>query len=522
MDHNGFMSALSMAVIMHSLDSVDELLTASSHTVHRIDNTKPYPVQYMAIDTGNEDLVQLLIRHGVDFSGSCSMGTALHCASRSGNVDIVDRLLALGTIDVDDDSCVRSFTPLHVAAQLGNSAVVRSLIDAGANVNKRDQQPNGDNVEDNFKTIAIDNRTPLHIAALVGDVTSIRHLLSAGADRDVIDTSGLTPFMWAASMSHTDAMDELLGNSNLDKPIIGGKTNVHLCGDVGNDLGLRYLLSKGADPNILTESGETPLIMVLKKKHTRCAEVLLKDGRCRRSINHIIGTSYSENALSLALDIYEDDAKDEHAQIYRGIISLGADLNQLMNDDDVIETLLMRYIYRFEDTVPVTELLQNGANPNIITKDGCALTRAISEGDHSALDLLFDFNVDVRTAAAPINTMGDTGISTAMTSRHLVSHLIECGCDVTRMLHVIQKSTDTKGNSAAYDLPDYLVRYIRSVGRTPHSLQEISRLSTLACLPRVDTAATIDLLDIPNMLKDYLNARKFAKIKEYDMKTFRI
>ena len=532
-DHNDNMSALSAAVVSQSLDTVEELLAESSRDINVIDDNNTHPVQFQAIETDNVQLVKLLLDHGVDFTGACSLGTVLHCASRVGNVEIVDVLLDLGTLDVDDDRCQRLFTPLHVAAQLGHAAVVRRLLDSGADVNNEDEQPADEHDdeddddddaddEDVTKKVAIGDRTPLHLAAIAGDVTSIRHLLSVGADRHATAAGGLTPFMLAALMSRSEAMDGLLGNCDLDEPIVGGQTNLHLCCVAGSDRGLNYLLAKGADPNKLTPSGETPLIMVLKNKHIRCAKALIQDGRCRSSINHVIGGSNGQTALFIALDNcdyddYDDDGCDKHTPIYRDIIRLGADPNQLVTEGRFTGTLLMHYFMAYDDII-ARYLLEHGANPNIVTKDGCALSAALTTCCTEAIELLLEFNVDVRTAMAPINTEGGTFMSNAMTSANvrLVISMITWGFDVTNMLQIMERYENIPLELIAGSAP--VVKYISAVGCTPPSLRELSRLRVLPCLPFVNIGSCIDSLEIPDQLRDYLKIENFAKLKENEMK----
>ena len=68
-------------------------------------------------------------------------------------------------------------TPLFTAAQKGHEAVVRALIEAGADINKAD-----------------DGATPLFMAAQDGHDTVVRLLIEAGVDVNKAKDIGATPF----------------------------------------------------------------------------------------------------------------------------------------------------------------------------------------------------------------------------------------------------------------------------------------------------------------------------------------
>ena len=79
-------------------------------------------------------------------------------------------------------------TPLHEAAVRGETAVGRTLIDHGADVN----------------AAAGDNITPLHLAACCGHREVVELLLAAHADLNVRDTShDATPEEWATFWGHS-------------------------------------------------------------------------------------------------------------------------------------------------------------------------------------------------------------------------------------------------------------------------------------------------------------------------------
>jgi len=108
--------------------------------------------------------------------------SALHFASRYGNADIVECLVAAGADVANKDDFGK--TPLHLASSEGRSNdAVSHLIRGGANVN----------AEDSFR------RTPMHYAARGGHDDIVGLLLLAGANKDAADKSFRTPMDWAVT-----------------------------------------------------------------------------------------------------------------------------------------------------------------------------------------------------------------------------------------------------------------------------------------------------------------------------------
>ena len=86
-------------------------------------------------------------------------------------------------------------TPLHLDAVVGTPASVRTLLDAGAAVNARDEG----------------GWTPLHLATgLSRSPAVVQTLLDAGARLDARDERGRTPLHWAAVSNDTPAVVQAL------------------------------------------------------------------------------------------------------------------------------------------------------------------------------------------------------------------------------------------------------------------------------------------------------------------------
>ena len=157
---------------------------------------KPTTDQLMAaVKRGRASEVHNLIVAGVDVNGKVGPleSTPLHAAAGLGNSEIVKILLDAGA---NPNVYMRgSHTPLHAAAFGNHVEVVGLLIQHGASLNDRDENA----------------RTALHMAAMVGGVESVSLLLRNGADVQVFDSTdengtrnNFTPMDWAKKLGHTE------------------------------------------------------------------------------------------------------------------------------------------------------------------------------------------------------------------------------------------------------------------------------------------------------------------------------
>ena len=199
----------------------------------------------------------------------------LIAAVRSSQVDAVERLLA------ENNELIRAgdragSTPLHHAAGFGTPAMVKLLVDRGADVNagnKRKSTPlfwalpdetkvrllieHGADV--NGKTI--DGRTPVYQAALMGDgVRILKLLLERGGAPDVKTITGMTPLMAAASRANVEAMRILIERHvDVNARNGAGATALMDAALTGNAQAVRLLLEKGDSTNLKTKKNEIAL-----------------------------------------------------------------------------------------------------------------------------------------------------------------------------------------------------------------------------------------------------------------------
>ncbi|XHG05902.1 hypothetical protein AWENTII_009115 [Aspergillus wentii] len=130
-----------------------------------------------AVSKSHEPAVKLLLGKGADVNLYDEEGmTPLRCAAEIGDVRIAQLLLNAGAnVDLKDERHGR--TPLSWAAGEGHTAIAQQLLDHGADIHSNDNY----------------GRTPLSWAARLGQPEVVKLLLKKGANTESKDRDGLTP-----------------------------------------------------------------------------------------------------------------------------------------------------------------------------------------------------------------------------------------------------------------------------------------------------------------------------------------
>jgi len=146
------------------------------------------PVQqelFAVIGSGNLFLLEEAIRGGADVNaraGDPNGDTPLIRAVAGGDVEMVRLLLGAGA-NPNAAGLLAGFTPVMIS--LEKPEILRELIAAGADVNLRTERMKG------MKTVS--GGTALHLAAAVTNIEATRILLEAGAEVEARDENGLAP-----------------------------------------------------------------------------------------------------------------------------------------------------------------------------------------------------------------------------------------------------------------------------------------------------------------------------------------
>ncbi|KAK0049487.1 serine/threonine-protein phosphatase 6 regulatory ankyrin repeat subunit A [Biomphalaria pfeifferi] len=205
---------------------------------------------HLAVDTGNEEIVRLLLEHGADANVRCHEGLTplMYCCTPDTDgmrVGVLKLLLESGAaIALKDHRGKRS--ALHIAVISGNVVAVEILIGAGADVNEIDKTlrtplthaisygVRGPVVNEVFMRIIMllvsagaelnvrvsESCNPLLTSALLKSDTLVKYFLSLGADCNIKFSSGVTPSLVCASNGDLATLKPLIYH-NCDLTIKG-------------------------------------------------------------------------------------------------------------------------------------------------------------------------------------------------------------------------------------------------------------------------------------------------------------
>jgi uncharacterized protein len=155
-------------------------------------------------------------------------------------------------------------SPLADAAQFGDKATVRKLIQAKSDVNAPQ----------------VDGATALHWAVYRDDAELVDLLIRAGANVSATNREGMTPLAMASLYGNAPVIDRLL-KAGADAKSVGpnGETMIMLASRNGNPAALKVLVEAGANVNAREPlRGTTALMWAAEQKHFEAVKALLAAG----------------------------------------------------------------------------------------------------------------------------------------------------------------------------------------------------------------------------------------------------
>jgi ankyrin repeat protein len=350
------------------------------------------------IQAGNRKAALDRIRAGADANEAQPDGTRpIHWAVYKVDYELIAALIAKkATVDVVNEF---GSTPLAEAVKLADARMVKMLLDAGAGVDRADQS----------------GQTALMLAIKTGELPIVEMLLKAGANVNAVEEfQRQTPLMWAVTASkNAPEMTKLLLSKGanvkaralyMDWPNqlsseprgqyrpVGGLTALLYAARNGCAGCVASLIGAGADVNVPTPEGVTPLMVSLDNDYNDVATLLLD-----RGANPHVADWWGRTALWIVIDRQEALASGRggrgagatprgsgptgsHMDIINRLLAADVDVNAEMNmhrpsrggnsgrfADRQLGTGCTALYRATEggDTDVIRALLAKGANPNI-------------------------------------------------------------------------------------------------------------------------------------------------------------
>ncbi|XP_050314264.1 ankyrin repeat domain-containing protein 50 [Anthonomus grandis grandis] len=373
---------------------------------------------------------------------------ALHVAARLGQSQVVKVLLESGANANQAD--IDGWTPLRAAAWGGHTEVVELLVKHGCQLDSVDAE----------------NRTALRAAAWSGHEEIVKILLQNGANVNLTDHEGRTALIAAAYMGHSEIVDHLLDyGADINHADADGRTGLSvaaLCAPKtpGTSV-VSTLLERGATVDHKDKEGMTPLLVASFEGHRDVCELLLENeadvDHCDNSGRSPLWAAASMgHAPVVALLLFWGCAIDTMDSEGRTVLSVAAAQGCV----EVVRQLLDRgldeqhrdnsgwtplHYAAFEGHHDVCEaLLEAGARIDETDNEGkAALTLAAQGGHITLVNMLLDkYN-------APVDQRphdGKTALRLAALEGHydIVQILVSHGADLN--------SKDADGRSTLYVL----------------------------------------------------------------------
>ena len=220
----------------------------------------------LACKEGCLDIVKVLVQAGAKLRVKDNDGnTCLSVASREGHTETVRYLVGLGQVDVNQLGGCHKSTALHKAVRQNHVDAVQVLIDAGADIDKKDSE----------------GRTPLLHACSRGCLDTVKVLVQAGAKLRVTNDNGDTCLLAASCGGHTDTVRYLVSLGQVDVNQVGGpdaNTALHRSAEEAYADVVQVLIDAGADIDKKNGMRYSPLLLGCFSDANDVVKVLVRAG----------------------------------------------------------------------------------------------------------------------------------------------------------------------------------------------------------------------------------------------------
>jgi len=343
---------------------------------------------FIAVKNKHKPVVEYLLSKGtrIDEKNGQDGTTALYKACADGSLDIAIVLVDAGA-DVNLKSS-HGFTPLFIAAENKHKPVVEYLLSKGARVNEK----NGPH-----------ELTAIYKACADGLLDIVTVLVNAGADLNLKSTEGFSPLFAAVQNKHKPVVEYLLSKGARVDEKNGPKGVSALyraCFDGSLDIA-KVLVDAGADVNLKSTEGFTPLYIAVGNKRKPLVEYLLSKGAPVDEKNGPDGVA----ALFRACYVGSLD-------IVKVLVDAGADVN---HKDNIGFTCFYAAVQ--EKHKPIIEyLLSKGVRVNETNgqNNDTPLHKACVSGSLEVVKILVNAGADINA----VNKQGKSSLDFAVENNH--------------------------------------------------------------------------------------------------------
>ena len=332
------------------------------------------------------------------------------------------------------------------AAEHGNKALIRTLLNAGADVN----------------AAQADGTTALHWAVYNDDVETAGLLVKRGANVNTANRYGVPPLSLACANGNADLVKLLLdAGADANATLQGGETILMTAARAGNVEAVKALLAHEAKPDARERRDQTALMWAAAEGHAAVVRALIKGGA---DVHAKLKSGFTPLFFAV---------REGHIDAARALLEAGVNVNEPLQREEIRRDL------------PVVGLVRNGTSPLMMAVENGHFELAIALVDAGA-----DPN-DQRSGFTPLHAVtwarkpdaSDQGNpapigSGRLSSLQFVRALVERGANVNARL---AKGTPRAPSSASLlkmegatpflmaadraDLP--LMRLLRELGADP-------------------------------------------------------
>ena len=283
----------------------------------------------------------LVVLITIVFLDQLTIADEIHTAARSGNLSQVKKILEKSPNSINKPDPGNGYTPLHWAINYSKHDVVKHLIDQGANVNAKTTY----------------GYTPAHLAAMGANAKIIGVLLAKKPNVNIKDNRGFTPIMYAVTSNNNAALIDKWIDAGADLKVTNRQKQslLHIACTYGKQDLARKLINQGMPYDQPDQYGNTPLFSAAARNQLEIVKLLLEKGA---NVNIV-----SKNTKHTLLhSVCQSGALDS----FKLIIDKAEDVNATNNQG---QTAIMLASYARQPEM-VKALLEKGADPNIVSKDG--------------------------------------------------------------------------------------------------------------------------------------------------------